>query len=226
MAEPGARRAPGVRGPPAAGIGCCFCPAPHPPPPPEPGAHLPPTPHVHCGSGTAGHRRKRRGRLRGRSAPAQLRGSPGGEKQPRLHPAPPRALLRQRLRRTREESWARESEGTTSHSEASSRCQPPSSAAQTGRRGTESGGRRARGHTWWRRRGGVLALCDVIPKEAGLFVRSETGRRSRRSEEGEDAPWRSLKKLQLLIDPGKTLQSDLNLSRIKLQENALAPRTL
>ena len=53
MAEPGARRAPGARGPPAAGISGCFCPAPHPPPPPEPGAHLPPTPHVHCGSRTA-----------------------------------------------------------------------------------------------------------------------------------------------------------------------------
>ncbi|KAK2083478.1 hypothetical protein P7K49_038714, partial [Saguinus oedipus] len=38
----------------------------------------------------------------------------------------------------REEGWARASEGTTSHSEASSRCQPPSSAAQTGLRGTES----------------------------------------------------------------------------------------
>lgn len=61
----------------------------------------------------------------GRSAPAQRRGRPGRERQPRLHPTPPGALLQQRLRRTREEGWAREGKGTTSHSEASSHCQPP-----------------------------------------------------------------------------------------------------
>ncbi|XP_070312433.1 uncharacterized protein [Odocoileus virginianus] len=148
---------------------------------------------------------RRRARLRGRLAPAQLRGCPGGEKQPLLQPAPPRALLRQRLRRTREEGWARENEGTTSHSEASGRCQPPSSAALTGRRGTESGGRRARGNTWWRRRGGESALCDVIAKEAGLFVRAEPRRLSRTSKEVQDAPCRSLKNLQLLSDPGKNV---------------------
>lgn len=133
--------APGARGSPAAGIGGCFCPAPHPPPPPRPGAHLPPTPHMHCGGraagplGTGGRRRRR---LSGCSAPAQRRGRPGGERQPRLQPAPPRALLRERLRRTRGEGWARESKETTSHSEASRHCQPPSSAACTRQRGTKS----------------------------------------------------------------------------------------
>lgn len=149
---------------------------------------------------------RRRARLRGRLAPAQLRACPDREKQPLLQPAPPRALLRQRLRRTREEGWARENEGTTSHSEASGRCQPPSSAALTGRRGTESCGRRARGNTWWRRRGGESALCDVIAKEAGLFVRAELRRRSRTSKEVQDAPCCSLKNLQLLSDPRKTLR--------------------
>lgn len=81
---------------------------------------------------------RRRRRLSGCSAPAQRRGHPGGVRQPRLQPAPPGAFLQQRLRRTREEGWARECKGTTSHSEASSHCQPPSSAAQTRRRGTKS----------------------------------------------------------------------------------------
>lgn len=128
--SPGLAGAPGACGPPAAGIGGCFCPAPHPPPPPRSGAHLPPAPHVHCGSRAAGQRREAAREAPGRSAPAQRRGRPGGERQRRLQPAPPRALLRQRLRRTREAGWARESEGATSHSEASSHCQPPSSAAQ------------------------------------------------------------------------------------------------
>lgn len=61
----------------------------------------------------------------GCSAPASRRGRSGGERQRRLQPAPPNALLRQGLRSTREEGWERESEGTTSHSEASSHCQPP-----------------------------------------------------------------------------------------------------
>lgn len=38
-----------------------------------------------------------------RSAPAQGRGRPGGEKQARLEPVPPGALQRQGLRRTREQ---------------------------------------------------------------------------------------------------------------------------
>lgn len=44
-----------------------------------------------------------RGGSKRRSAPAQGRWRPGGEKQARLQPAPPGALQRQRLRRTREQ---------------------------------------------------------------------------------------------------------------------------
>lgn len=202
MAEPGARRAPrGVA--PRQLESAAASAQPHPPPLPS---RSPSTSNTPCALRQPDGRTQEGGGERGpgRLAPAQLRWAVRTGRSSRCcNSHLPVLSSGQRLRENKEEGWARENEGTTSIAKPPGRCQPPSSAALTGRRGTES---------WWPPSAGKhvvapkgeSAPCDVIAKEAGLFVRAELRRRSRASKEVQ-MPCRSLKNLQLLSDPRKTL---------------------
>lgn len=117
-------------------------------------------------------------RLRGASAPAQPRGPPKVERQPRRHPEPPDACLRQSLRRSGvQPGSAQGSPRTTAHREA-----PPATASPAGLPSTSAQRGRRRGRDWSRdtpgtgdTRGGAQGAEDrpfvMSPrKEAGLFV--------------------------------------------------------